>query len=237
MKGNQKNILIGMIVVAVLIVLAAYKFFYSADVEKADQVQNDIKGLETRLNELTQKVANRMMYENGIDKSEKIIKEVLTLYGPGNTAEKTIMMIVDLCQRTGCTVSNVAFYDDASVYESVKTDEEGNPEIQVFKGGAAISLTSGYTQLKKIMDFINSYPERMNVENFGTKYDSKKGLLSTSMVINLYAAKDENHTYVEPEIEDIELSTVNIFKTKEAGEEELSEGEMGENPSEQPTEE
>ncbi len=237
MKGNQKNILIGMIVVAVLIVLAAYKFFYSADVEKADQVQNDIKGLETRLSELTQKVANRMMYENGIDKSGKIIKEVLSLYGPGNTAEKTIMMIVDLCQRTGCTVSNMSFYDDTSVYESVKTDEEGNPDIQVFKGGAAVSLTSGYTQLKKIMDFINSYPERMNVENFSTKYDSKTGLLSTNMVINLYAAKDEDHVYVEPVVEDIELSTVNIFKTKEVGEEELPEGETGENPAEQPTEE
>lgn len=237
MKGNQKNILIGMIVVAVLIVLAAYKFFYSADVEKADQVQNDIKGLETRLSELTQKVANRMMYENGIEKSGKIIKEVLKLYGPGNTAEKTIMMIVDLCQRTGCTVSNMSFYDDTSVYESVKTDEEGNPDIQVFKGGVAVSLTSGYTQLKKIMDFINSYPERMNVENFSTKYDSKTGLLSTNMVINLYAAKDEDHVYVEPIVEDIELSTVNIFKTKEVGEEELPEGEIGENPTEQPTEE
>ena len=29
-----------------------------------------------------------------------------------------------------------------------------------------MNLSAGYTQLKKFMDYVNTYPERMNVENF-----------------------------------------------------------------------
>lgn len=212
MKGNEKNILIGAVVIALLIVLAAYKFFYSEDVATAEQIQTEIDQLNVRLTELSEKNLKRNMYEEGIATSQDVIKTVLELYGPGNTPEKTIMLIVDLCKKTGCKVSSVSFQDDRQVY-AAGDKGDGTPALKILKGGMAMNMESGYTQFKKIIDYINSYPERMNAENFSIGFNGETGKLSIAMNVNMYSVEDENHKYEAPVIEDIEIGTVNIFRT------------------------
>ena len=236
MKDNQKYTVVGMIIVALIILFVAYKFFYSEDVAKAEKVQGEIDALVIRENELNEKSANRPMYESGIAASKDIIDTVLALYGPGNTPEKTIMLIVDLCKMTGVTIPNVSFQNDTLVYASETLNEKGDPELKIFQGRTNISISCGYTQFKKLTDYINSYPERMNAENFSITYDAGTGQLSVSMSVNLYAVTDDKHEYVAPVIEGIELGTDNIFKTYEPPVVD-EEGELGtegqENPSTQ----
>ncbi|MBR4781329.1 MAG: hypothetical protein IK014_08225 [Lachnospiraceae bacterium] len=254
MKGNEGKILLGSLVIAILIVAAAYKFFYLEDMKKMDSVQGEIAGLQTRFNELNEKNANRVLYEDGIAESQDIIDAVLALYGPGNTAEKSIMMIVDLCKKTGISVSNMTFIEDKLVYSSVdesETEVTGNEVVvynskstgediggsRVFRSGLSLSISSGYTQLKKITDYINSYPERMNAESFSVKFDPETGSLKTTMRINLYSVVDKNHVYEAPVIEDIELTNDNIFKTLEPISEEEETEEAGNNEETNSTEE
>lgn len=233
MKGNSRNILIGAIIIAILIVAAAYKFFYSEDVAKAEQVQGDIATLQTRMAELNEKSANRPMYESGITESKDIIKTVLSLYGPGNTPEKTIMLVVDMCNKIGIKVPQISFMEDSRVFASEAQNENGEPEVQIFRSGMSLSVNGGYTQVKKLMDYINSYPERMNVENFTESFDANSGRLNLTMNVNMYSVADEDHVYVAPVIEDIEIGSTNIFRTYEVTEEEEAEntenGEAGNN--------
>lgn len=255
MKGNEGKILLGSLVVAILIVAAAYKFFYLEDMKKADAVQAEIGSLQTRLSELNEKNANRVLYEDGIAESQSIIDAVLALYGPGNTPEKTIMMIVDLCNKTGISVSSITFIGDKIVYSSVdesETEVKGSETVvyetrskgediggsRVFQSGVSLNISSGYTQLKKLTDYINSYPERMNAESFSVKFDSENGRLNVSMRVNMYSVVDKNHTYEAPVIENIELSNDNIFKTLEpVTEDEAEEEENGEGNGEDSPEE
>ncbi len=223
MKGNEGKILLGSLVVAILIIAAAYKFIYSADMEKMDVVQGEINTLQVRLNELNEKNANRAMYESKIAESQNIIDAVLSLYGPGNTPEKTTMLVVDLCNKTGISVSDITFQDDKLVYASEAPEGE-TPDIQVFKSGMAVRISSGYTQMKKLTDYINSYPERMNSENFTATFDDETGRLAIIMNVNMYSVIDKNHTYVAPVVEDIDLGSTNIFKTMEIYTEESEEG-------------
>lgn len=222
MKDNQKYAIVGMVIVAILAVFVAYKFFYSADVEKAEQLQGEINSLQTRADELTQKTANRAMYESGIANSEDIIDTILALYGPGNTPEKTIMLVVDLCKMTGVSVSDIAFQDNRLIYASETANEGETPELQIYQAGMQLNISSGYTQLKKLTDYINSYPERMNAENFAISFDAETGRLNVTMKVNMYSVADDKHEYVAPVVEDIELGSTNIFRTLEqvAGEEE-----------------
>ncbi len=232
MKGNGKYILVGSILIALLLVAASWKFFYSADVDNANKIQNEINGRQARLNELQAKKDNKTIYEDGIKMTEDITEAVFSQYGPGNTPEKTIMKVVDLCKMTGCTISHIAFQDNRLVYESE------TPELKFYKSGMSINISSGYTQLKKIMDYINSDEERMNVESFSVKFDAETGLLATTMTVNMYSVEDDKHVYEEPVIEEeIELGSDNIFKTLEfAPEEELTEEntEEGAQPGTQP---
>jgi len=240
MKGNERNILIGAVVVALLIIGAAFKFFYLEDMDKADQVQNEINGLRTRMEELNSKNANRAMYESGIANSSDIIDTVLSLYGSGNTAEKTIMMVVDLCKKTGVSIADITFEEESLVYASGGLPAEGEevivtegesltpqekPDVQIYKSGMSIHISSGYTQMKKLTDYINSYPERMNAEDFTISFSGETGRLEMGMTVNMYSVADKNHVYVAPVIEDIDLGTTNIFRTMEVLPEE--EGEEG----------
>ena len=255
MKGNEGKILLGSLVIAILIVAAAYKFFYLEDMNKIDIVQGEIAGYQTRFNDLNEKNANRVLYEDGIAESQDIIDAVLALYGPGNTAEKSIMMIVDLCKKTGISVSNITFIEDKLVYSSVdesETEVNNGAEVvvynskstgediggsRVFQSGLSLTINSGYTQLKKITDYINSYPERMNAESFSVKFEAETGSLKTTMRINLYSVVDKNHVYEAPVIEDIELTNDNIFKTLEPISEEEETEEEGNNEEANNTEE
>lgn len=234
MKGNEGKILLGSLVIALLLVAASYKFFYSEDVKKADQLQAEINQKTERLNELNQKNANRAMYESGIADSKSIIETVLSVYGPGNTVEKSIMMIVEMCKMTGVTVTDIAFLDSTNVYSSEKLNENGDPETQIFQGALQLKFSSGYTQLKKVIDYVNSYPERMNAENFTAEFDNETGRLAVAMKINLFSVTDDKHEYKDPVIEDIELGSTNIFKTFEEVPVEEEEGEEGEGNAEAP---
>ena len=226
MKGNGLKILIGSVVIAVLVIAAAYKFFYTEDIAKADQEQKKINELQVRIDELNEKNANRTRYESGIAESEDIIKTILTLYGPGDTPEKTIMLVVDMCNRIGINVPQVSFMEDSRVFASEEQNEKGEPKIQIFRSGMALNVNGGYTQIKKLMDYINSYPERMNVENFTESFDANTGRLNLTMNVNMYSVIDDNHVYVAPVIEDIEIGSTNIFRTMEINaEEEVAEGE------------
>ncbi len=215
MKGNESKILIGSLVAAIIIVAAVYKFLYLPDSEEADRIKGECVTIQERVNELNQKMANRPMYEAGINNADDIINQILKKYGPGNTPEKTIMLIVDLCNKTGAKILSIGFGGDSEIYRSEELNEDGTPEIQIFRGSASFSMDSGYTELKKIVDYVNSHPERMNFDNMSMSYSQDTGRLSTSVTLNLYSVIDKNHVYVAPVIEDIEIGNSNLFRSNE----------------------
>ncbi len=212
MKIEPKHLFLGAAVIAVIIILAAYKFGYAPFIEKADQLKAQNATLEARKNELTEKMANRTMYVEGIETSDKIIDSILKKYGPGNTPEKTIMMIVDLCQTVGVKINTVSFSNDSVFYQSgEKTAESDNLRI-MSSCTTNLSVVGGYTQMKKFFEYINNYPERMTINTFSYTYNRESGKLSGAISLNLYSVIDKNHEYVAPVIEDIDLGLTNIFK-------------------------
>ena len=212
MKTNPKYILIGTLVVVLLILGVTYKFLYLPNIEKAEAIENSNKQLEARKLELNNKIANKSMYQEGIDSSKKVIDAVFKKYGPGNSPEKTIMMIVDLCNKTGVEVDTVTFAEDVILYQSQVIEEGAKPEYVLKKTNSSVNMSGGYLQLKKVFDFINNYTERMTVWTFSSDFNLENGKVNTNMMLNLYSVEDENHQYVAPDPGEIALGTPNIFR-------------------------
>lgn len=215
MKVEGQKILLGAVVIAAILLFASYQFLYKPNAEKAATIENENKNLQARLDELNGKMASRPLYQEKIELAEDMCKSIFEKYGPGVTPEKTIKMVVEMCHKVGCTVSSVTFSDPVLVYASEEVDENGVPKRQLFISPSGLQIESGYTQLKKVVDYVNGYPERMNIDSFNVAYNQQNGKLKTSMTINLYAVKDEDHVYVAPVIEDIELGIGNVFKNFE----------------------
>ena len=212
MKAEPKHILAGTAIIVVLILLASYKFLYSPSIEKADAIEVENQQLEARKMELNNKIANKSMYQEGINSSKKIIDSIFEKYGAGNTPEKTIMMIVDLCNMTGVSVNSISFSDDTVLYSSPTVKEDGTPEYVLKRSNSALNMTGGYLQLKKIFDFINNYKERMNIQSFNSEFDLEEGYVATTLMLNLYSVEDDNHVYVAPDPGEVPLGTPNIFR-------------------------
>ena len=225
MKISQKHIQYILLLLIVVIAVCAYEFGYVKYIEKANQVKEENKALEARINTLTEKESHRDEWNAGIDQFAKDSQTILTKYGPGNTPEKSIMFIRSLEEAAEMTVPSIAFSNDSAIFVSSETDENGNPVVELDSSTLSINYSTTYDGLKKCMDFINSYPERMNVNGFNAAYNHESGQLSGSMVINLYGVKDADHKYVEPTIYGVDLGVDNIFGTYDPNAAQLEAGE------------
>lgn len=228
MKVNQKYLEIGLILVMVAICYFAYSFGYKSYIDKAKQLDNQSKTVEARINTLNEKISHKEEWEADIAKADAYTEIIFAKYGPGNTIEKEIMQIVDMTNTTGTTISSMNLGDAGLIYQSSAVDENGNPKVRLYSQNLTISISNSYTGIKRLFDYINNYPERMNVESFSITSNSSTGAVDGAMNINLYAVTDGKHQYVAPVIEDIQIGNPNIFKSNYVDPAGLLEGLEGE---------
>lgn len=213
MRINQKNLQYILLLLIVIIAACAYKFGYLTFSEKAEAVATENKVLEARLNELNEKETHRTEYAEVIANSDIKIAEILSKYGSGNTPEKSILFITKLEEAAKAEIPSVTFYDVQPSFISTAITEEGLPKVVGYSTEMAISYTTTYKGLKKMIDFINGYNERMNVLSFTAVYNQETGGITGSMNIGLYSVSDANHAYVDPEASGVRLGTSNIFNS------------------------
>lgn len=221
MKVNQKYLEIGLVVLIVIIGVCAYNFGYRPYSEKAASMQTEINQLNERKGVLEEKIAKTDEFNENIQNADDIIDVVLEKYGPGNTMEKSIMMIVDATNKCGINVSNISMTEPTDEFVSETVDEEGNPTVSINKCMLNLTYKTGYAANKNLVDYINNNPERMTIESMNLNFNQESGLLDGSLSINLYGVEDENHTYVAPIIEDVNIGSTNIFRSNEPVEEVL----------------
>ena len=214
MRINQKTLQYILLLAIAAIGFCSYKFGYENYTEKAAAAQKQNQNYEARLAELQGKVDFEYLYDEGIVEAEEISKETLAKYGPGNTPEKTIMMVTMLEKLCGVEISSISFNDSTPIFISEAVDDGENISgVELDKTFISINYLTTYQGLKDMMDFINDYAERMNVASFTAVYNQETGGLSGSMIINLYSVQDPDHEYVAPNISGVAIGTDNIFGT------------------------
>ena len=210
-KKNQKRIVYVLLLLIVVIAGVAYYYGYMKYVDMAKAAKTEARNIQKRIDVLNEKIAMRPLYEEAIVDAKASIDAVTEKYGPGNTAEKDIMFVRDLELETGGSVSSASFTDDAIAFVSSGTDENGQPTVAAYTSALIVNYEMSYEGLKKAMEYITSYPERMTVETFTTAVNEETGLLTGSITMNLYSMQTADKTYKEPDITNIIIGTDNIF--------------------------
>ncbi|MCR5685588.1 MAG: hypothetical protein K6G81_09255 [Lachnospiraceae bacterium] len=213
MQITQKHIQYILLILIVAIGFCAYQFGYVKYMEKAKAIKAEADGIQARINELNEKESHREEWTAVVEQSDNEIRKILAKYGSGNTPEKSIMFIRKLEDAAEMTIPNLSFNSDSSIFVSSDADEEGNPKVTMNTTSLGIAFSTTYDGLKKCMDYINTYYERMNVANFTANYNQESGQISGNMIINLYSVQDADHKYEEPTVAGIDLGTENIFGT------------------------
>ncbi len=219
-EGNTNTLRLLVLAFAVLVIFASYRFGFVPADEKTDVLKEENKELEAQIDVFKAEEVNKEKYQTGINNNAEECFTILEKYGGGNTPEKTVMTLVNLENTTGMQVSSIAFGTDTNLLATEALAlHEGKPGVYLYRQPVSITYTASYEALKRAVDFINTYPERMNIDSVTASYDMLSGQLSGSMVINLYAVYGAKSEYFPPVTDaTIPIGTDNIFGTYETPE-------------------
>lgn len=218
--GNEIQKFLLMLVLVVIMAVVAVMYVYLPLVEDKNAMVEENVALNTRWIELQNMARDTEVFKEGIAASRTEISKVLSRYGAGNTPEKSIMLVTRMESEVGMKIPSVSF-STPSTLTSVEIPmihdmEDGlynitYSNVNLLTETLTLSYNCTYQQLKTMVDFVNAYPERMNIKSISVAYDSETGNLSGSLVLNLFAVTGTDKVYEEPAIEDIRLGEENIF--------------------------
>lgn len=222
MGGEIKKFLLMLVLVVLLAGLAIF-YLYLPLVRQRDAMIEENFHLNERYINLYNLTVKKEVFKEGINASRTKMGEAFNRYGVGNTPEKSIMLVKRMETEVGAKMPSVSFSSPSlltsiqvPVIEDIEGTEEDNynvtyASIDILTETLTVSYSCNYEQLKKLIDFINVYPERMNIESISISYDSETSDLSGSLVLNLFAVTGTDRVYEEPTIDDIRLGEDNIF--------------------------
>lgn len=216
-KENIGTIRLLVILFAALVLFLAYRFGFVPANEKTDVLKAETEELQAQVNIFKAEEARKPIYEEGINTSSQKCFDILERYGGGNTPEKTIMTLVNLEKVTSMSIDSIAFGTDTNLLATEALAlKEGKPGVYLYRQPVSITYRATYEGLKKAVDYINTYPERMNIDSLTASYDMLSGQLSGSIVINLYSVYGARSEYYPPVTDaTIPIGTDNIFGTYE----------------------
>lgn len=208
---KQKQLLIVLLMVMVL--FAAYQFGYRHFSDKAQELQTENEQLQSDINLLRAKVQNEEMYQTFTAANKESIKEIIAKFGPGVTPEKSILFFIALCEQADMEISAISFGEPGLFYSAANLSGEDGQPMQAYRTSFGITYTATYEGLKQCIDYINQYPERMNITMLTAAYNSNTAGLSGTMSIDWYSLTGTGKEYTFPELEQIDLGNDNIFRS------------------------
>lgn len=219
-KSNPMQMVALILVLVLVMAFVGYRFVISPMLAERDEKKEENYNLKVRKIELQNLATQEQFFIDEIEKSRIAVNKALNSYGGGNTPEKSIMFIKNMEDDLGVVINSISFSSPTTIQSvrlpKIAENEDGTysveyKDIEVQKESLTFPYECDYEQLKQMNDYLNSYPEKMNVDNITAAYNSENGKLSGNIALNLYAVIGGDNQYVEPEILDIRLGEENIF--------------------------
>ncbi|MDD3174389.1 MAG: hypothetical protein PHF63_12160 [Herbinix sp.] len=97
--------------------------------------------------------------------------------------------------------------------DGTATDTTGQQYMTGLQSSINITFQTTNKDFKKLVDYINKYPQKTSITNASLSFDSATGELMASMTINRYALSGTGKVYEEPYVGDISIGTDDLFGT------------------------
>lgn len=233
LSEKEKNLLF--ILLLFIILLCPYQFGYVKLTEKADALSSENLELSVKLNDLRQKDVAKEKYIEETDKMIADTQDMLKHLATSITQDKNTIFVTKLEKEAEMIVSAISFGDITQIYDSNhgmnnNTDETANGTYNVsdtadvaaegkrlngYQSSITINYQTNYGGLKKAIDFINNYYEKMRIQSITAAFDNTTGNLTGTITIDLFMLLGEGREAEPLDIHGIDVGTDNIFGTFE----------------------
>lgn len=132
-KLSSRDIKLIIIMIALGLLLASYRFVYYPNMHSTKNIQKEIRQLKVREDELLleNSKADEVKEENVAMAME--INKTMNRYGAGATIQKTLIFLENLEKESNMDISAITFSDPESIYcstpESVNTSMDENTQV------------------------------------------------------------------------------------------------------------
>ena len=235
-------ILVGLIIVALAYFLGFTKFNEerAALVVENDKLQkevNELKEMEahsaekkaeterlkTEVTDLYRNYPVELRTQNLIDYFDKIEKQVSNLDFTTETFIQNMIFfqngaVLESEVDSSALPEAVAADGSTETTETVEEtgpalDENGLPaEVTGYHSSVAVTYTTTYDDLQKIINYVNQYPKRTTINDISISSPEGTKALSCTMTVNLYSVDGIEGVYDDLTFPEVQIGKQNIFK-------------------------
>ncbi len=220
MNDTSKKALIALLGIA--IIFLAYMYVFSPAKEDVDKLESECATLQTRLDDLIAKEAQKDQLLAETEQFKQDFQDVLKDYPADLNQETTVMFLKsveennEFVNKTFSMPKETEFYslsgtDSAGVSTDALTGDQVKKDEYICTSAAYnISYTGKYQGIKDMLQYIADYKYRMNVSSITISYDRDKDEYSGTTIINGYAISGPDRT---PDTVDpgVPAGTSNLF--------------------------
>ena len=228
-KLSDKDAKMLFLFLTIVVIVGTYFLVYSKNMKRASEISKENQTLQETLNALEIMEGEEVQKRQQIEDLTAQTQEILSKFAGGMTTQQIISVLnemenyVDMTIPEETFILNDVFYtqsgeqtDAAAAGEMTEEQIEAAgvntaSNIVAYKSSVSISFSTTYKNLKKAVDFINSYKDRMVIDKIALSYDSSNGNLSGTMDINFYSVTGTDKEYKDPDIDGINIGVKNIF--------------------------
>lgn len=210
-----------MVLLAVVIVIAAYMLGYQKFAEKTLLYQNESAKLHTVQKDLIEKTQNRAKYEADTAEFKKIYNSVFANYSSSINQDDSLEFLNKVEKITGAWIKGVTFSEATNIYTfgQVRSSNPSANGTSVYKSDykgykttLTISYEAEYSQWKQMINYINNYFSKNAIESMSMSYNVEDGTVTGTISIATYAVVGEDRKHVSPSFA-LPVGTDNIFNS------------------------
>lgn len=236
MSINQKRVIL--ILAGIIILACTFFLLYQPNAEKVTEIEEETAHFQSQIGYLStlQLKVNQLKKETSEYTEE--MTDFMDKFPSRMTQPKAIYNVYRMMIKTGIRVKAIdpgveqTFFsagnlfgtgeggteiiDSAASPGGVEADPEILVSVHEMVGKVTpyeLTISGGYKQIKKALDWISDNEEHMSVTGVSLTYDSRTGKLSGTMSVNYYAMNGNGVTFEEPDISGITIGSKNIFGT------------------------
>ena len=213
-KHDQKLILV---LLGIAVFLAAYLGICKSFNDKKADVETQITQLQAEAETLREYSSNQASYQAEINRIGESISTELKAYPSDVRSEDLIMYVTELETNLGISIESISIASPEVVSKFTVPEKSGStyqlvPVVAV-RTGLTIDCSLSYTQLKNLINYVNTTSNKTDISDVSVSYDSQTGELSGSVTIDKYFICSADYTYTPTNIPSVDKGTNNPFGT------------------------
>lgn len=239
MKLNDTYKAIILFLVGVLVLVFSIMYITKPNLDSIKALKDESVQLQQRLTELQAKQAKREDYLAKTVEYEEEFNRILNAFPADLNQEITIMFMQGIKDNNEFSIGSLglgqknAFYTlglnggdaalgatttdvpatEGTTEEAVPDDlaTTDNAQYVCYEADFPISYEGSYQSLKDVIQYVNTYSDRMTVNTLNISYNAQENVYQGSMTLSCYSIESSERPERTLELNEVEIGVDNIF--------------------------